>query len=141
MDQDTSVRRQLLALQDMALPELTAKWRDLFQRDPPEYGVVFMRRRLAHRIQELTYGGMSEELRSRLASFNSRINRQHTGLRIGTRLVRSWRDAKYEVTVCENGFEYAGQIFTSLSAVARTITGVNRNGYEFFGIKDRLKND
>lgn len=141
MDQDASVRRQQLALQDMALPELTAKWRDLFQRDPPEYGVVFMRRRLAHRIQELTYGGMSDELRVRLTSFNSRINRQHTGLRMGTRLVRSWRNDKYEVTVCENGFEYAGQVFGSLSAVARTITGVNRNGYEFFGIKDRLKND
>ena len=64
MEQDVSVRRQLLALQSMTLPELTAKWRDLFQHDPPEYGIVFMRRRLAHRIQELTYGGMSNELRA-----------------------------------------------------------------------------
>ena len=76
-----------------------------------------------------------------MSSVNAKLQRRHTGLRPGTRIVRSWRDNKYEVTVCENGFEYAGQIFTSLSAVARTITGVNRNGYEFFGIKDRLNYD
>ena len=34
------------------------------------------------------------------------------------------------------GFEYNGCIYGSLSAVARAITGVNRNGREFFGMKE-----
>ena len=42
------------------------------------------------------------------------------------------------VTYHVEGFEWNGQIYSSLSAVARMITGTNRNGFTFFGIKDKL---
>lgn len=131
------VRAQLLNLQHMTLPELSEKWRLLFHREPPKYGEVFMRRRLAHRIQELAYGGLSDAAQKKLDSVNDKINRTNSGLRIGTVIVRTWRDKKYEIRVCKDGFEWDGRIFNSLSATARTITGVNRNGYKFFGIKGR----
>ena len=57
----TSVRAQLFQLQSMDMDDLSHKWRELFHTEPPDYGAVFMRRRLAHRIQELVYGGLSEE--------------------------------------------------------------------------------
>lgn len=136
--QSNEVRAQLLNLQHLALPELTEKWKLLFHKAPPEYGEVFMRRRLAHRIQELAYGGLSDAAQKKLNSVNGKIRRTHSGLRIGTVIVRTWRDTKYEVRVCKDGFEWNGQIFNSLSATARAITGVNRNGYEFFGIKDKI---
>ena len=53
---ENSVRRQLLALTQMDKEELISKWQDLFGTTPPEYGTLFMRKRLAHRIQELFYG-------------------------------------------------------------------------------------
>ena len=45
-----SVRSQLLGLQHLTMEELIEKWKMLFHKDPPQYGEVFMRRRLAHRI-------------------------------------------------------------------------------------------
>ena len=133
-----NVRSQLLALQHLSMEELIEKWKMLFHKSPPQYGEIFMRRRLAHRIQELAYDGLSEATQRKINSINTPVFRTHTGLRIGTVIVRSWRDAKYEVRVCKEGFEWNGQIYNSLSAVARAITGVNRNGYKFFGIKDKL---
>lgn len=140
--QPDGVRSQLLHLQHLAMPELIEKWKLLFHKEPPEYGEVFMRRRLAHRIQELTYGGLNDAARKKLDSVNGRLKRSTASdIRIGTLLVRTWRDRKYEVRVCKDGFEWGGQIYSSLSATARAITGVNRNGYEFFGIKEKRKHD
>lgn len=136
--QQSEVRAQLLNLQHLAMPELTEKWKLLFHKKPPEYGEIFMRRRLAHRIQELAYGGLGDAATRKLNSVNGKIRRTHSGLRVGTVIVRTWRDSKYEVRVCKDGFEWNGQLFNSLSATARAITGVNRNGYEFFGIKDKI---
>lgn len=136
--QPNEVRTQLLNLQHLAMPELTEKWKLLFHKKPPEYGEIFMRRRLAHRIQELAYGGLSDAAQKKLNSVNGKIRRTHSGLRVGTVIVRTWRDSKYEVRVCKDGFEWNGQLFNSLSATAHAITGVNRNGYEFFGIKDKI---
>ena len=136
-----AVRDDLLALQHLTMPELIEKWRLLFNREPPKYGELFMRRRLAYRIQELAYGGLSDAAKRKIESVNGNVRRTHTGLRIGTLIVRTWRDVKYEVRVCRDGFEWNGKVFKSLSAVARAITGVNRNGHLFFGVKDRVKND
>ena len=138
---ENGVRSELLALQRLALPQLIEKWRLLFNTEPPKYGEVFMRRRLAYRIQELAYGGLSNEAVKKIESVNGQVRRAHTGLRIGTLIVRTWRDKKYEVRVCRDGYEWDGRVFGSLSAVARAITGVNRNGKLFFGIKDGVKHD
>ena len=136
-----AVREDLLALQHLAMPQLIEKWQLLFNREPPKYGELFTRRRLAYRIQELAYGGLSDAARRKIENVDVNVRRTHTGLRIGTLIVRTWRDVKYEVRVCRDGFEWNGKVFKSLSAVAKAITGVNRNGYLFFGIKDKLKND
>ena len=120
------------------MEELIEKWKILFHKDPPQYGEVFMRRRLAHRIQELAYGGLSDAAIKKINSINGPVFRTHTRLRIGTVIVRTWHDVKYEVRVCKEGFEWNGQIYSSLSAVARMITGTNRNGFTFFGIRDKI---
>ena len=65
---EDSVQRQLLSLAQMDKDELAAKWQKLFGKNPPEYGPVFMRRRLAHKIQELFYGGLSEVIKERMLS-------------------------------------------------------------------------
>ena len=41
------------------------------------------------------------------------------------------------VTVTEDGFEYNGRIYRSLSAVAQQVTGTRWNGFSFFGLKNR----
>jgi hypothetical protein len=51
------------------------------------------------------------------------------------RLVRTWKGKKYGVTVTQNGFEYEGKSYTSLSHIANTITSSRWNGWLFFGLK------
>jgi hypothetical protein len=57
----------------------------------------------------------------------------------GTKLTRVFKGHKYQVEVLDNGFEYDGEKYRSLSAVAHTITGSHWNGYLFFGLNDPNK--
>ena len=136
MDKDT-VKSRLLALQRMRLPELHQEWEALFHHAPPGYGEQFMRKRLAWRVQELAYGGIDADTERRIAAEDGKVARRETGLRLGTLIVREWHGVRHEVRVVRDGFEYNGRIYGSLSAVARGITGVNRNGREFFGMRGK----
>jgi len=142
-----SVLRQMAVLQSMSLHQLREKWLDLYGGEPPQYKKQFLIKRLAYRIQELFYGGLSEQAKTHLrqaalndpvATVNRRIpeeRKTNETILPGTRLVRTWNDRRYEVIARSEGFEYDGRIFKSLSAVAREITGTRWNGKVFFGLK------
>lgn len=53
----------------------------------------------------------------------------------GTRLVREWQGRLYQVVVLASGFEYEGRTYSSLTAIAREITGISWSGPRFFGLK------
>ncbi|NWH07132.1 MAG: DUF2924 domain-containing protein, partial [Alphaproteobacteria bacterium] len=53
----------------------------------------------------------------------------------GTRLLREFQGVEHIVTVTIEGYEYRGRPYKSLSAIARAITGVQWNGWVFFGLK------
>jgi hypothetical protein len=142
-----SVLRQMAMLQSMSLDQLRDKWLDLYGGEPPRYKKQFLIKRLAYRIQELFYGGLSEQAKAHLrqaalndpvATVDRRIpeeRKTNETILPGTRLVRIWNDRRYEVIAQSEGFEYDGRIFKSLSAVAREITGTRWNGKIFFGLK------
>jgi hypothetical protein len=50
-------------------------------------------------------------------------------------LTRQYRGRTIKVVVLPNGFEFEGQVYRSLSAVAKVVTGAHWNGYHFFGVK------
>jgi len=134
-----SVRRQLLALAQMSKPELAEKWQDLFGKEAPNYGTVFMRKRLAFRVQELFYGGLSRDLlKAMLRNGGDPVAAQakKRGPRPGTIIVRMWHGERHEVVIRTNGFEYNGQLYRSLTAVARKITGAHWNGKRFFQLTE-----
>jgi hypothetical protein len=54
----------------------------------------------------------------------------------GTRLIREWHGVEHCVTVLQDGYEYAGRPYKSLSGVARAIAGTRWNGWVFFGLKN-----
>ncbi|MFH1346532.1 MAG: DUF2924 domain-containing protein [Pseudomonadota bacterium] len=140
-----TVLAQLAALKDAPAPALKAKWRALFDSEPPPYNRRFLESRLAYRIQELAYGGLKKETVERLRA----LGKQYSGkpgakpkdanrrLPIaGTQLIREWQGVEHCVTVRGDDFEYLGQPYKSLSAIAREITGVRWNGWVFFGLKN-----
>ena len=55
-------------------------------------------------------------------------------LKPGVRLVREWRGRTHTVTVTEDGFEYAGTRYPSLTKIAKKITGAHWSGPRFFGL-------
>ena len=62
-----TVLGQLAELKTTPIPALKAKWRALFDSEPPPYNRRFLESRLAYRIQELAYGGLKPETKARLA--------------------------------------------------------------------------
>jgi len=139
-----TVLAQLAALKTGPVADLKQKWRDLFDREPPPYNRRFLENRLAYRIQELAYGGLTEETLERLEALADELDgktpRRRSALETrpiaGTRLVREWKGREHCVTVRQKDFEYQGRPYKSLSAIARHITGTRWNGLVFFGLKN-----
>jgi len=52
----------------------------------------------------------------------------------GTRLSRDWQGRTYVVDVLDKGFAFNGKLFSSLTPIAKTITGSHRSGPHFFGV-------
>jgi len=141
-----SVLAQLAALKSTPVVDLKQKWRDLFEREPPPYNRRFLESRLAYRIQELAYGGLSEETLERLDALADELDGK-AGRKsslpnrpiAGTRLIREWNGVEHCVTVRHSDFEYQGRPYRSLSAIAKHITGTQWNGLVFFGLKNTRK--
>jgi len=138
--------KQVAELNDMNLHELRQRWRELLNEEPPSYGRAMMMKRLAYRIQELAHGGLPRETRDQMDRILDIVGYDAMGLREnvkkptgpvpGTLLIREWRGERHEVTALENGFEYRGLRFRSLSAVAFHIAGTKWNGPAFFGVRN-----
>jgi len=141
----SSIIKQVLALQNQSIQELKQLWVQLFDEPAPPYQKNYLLPRLAHRLQELAYGRMSEKATNTLELLanqmekrgkfsNHMLNGRPT---VGTKLIREFQGVDYEVIVAENGFVYRGQTYKSLSAIARRITGTRWNGPLFFGLRTR----
>lgn len=130
-------------LKAMDRKTLADVWQRAFGRPiPPKLYKNTVVMLLGYRLQELALGGLSLQTQRYL---NSLLPRSSGGraakpvrrLKPGTRLQRSWQGRSYSVTVMEDGFEYTGKRYASLSVIARTITGTPWSGPAFFGLKDK----
>src|SRR5712691_6086533 len=123
MPQD--VGNRLTLLPRMTKAQLLALWKELFRVPRPRQvrrGLII--RILAYRIQEQAYGGLNAATRKRLGElarkFETNPKAELSGaprIKPGTRLVRDWRGQSHRVTVLENGYEYAGKRYSSLSQI------------------------
>ena len=135
---------QALAALDRA--SLRHLWRELFGSVAPSKAshslLIYC---LAYRMQENAYGGLSAGTRMRLRNIAQQLTSDSAApssiaARIppGTRLIRQWRAQRHEVTVLEKGYAYRGSRYTSLSAIARLISGTHCSGPRFFGLTSSL---
>ena len=142
---DETILKQLAELPTLSVPELRERWRLLYQREPPNYSKPNLVRRIAYRIQELKYGGLSEATKDQLRQIGRadearrRKGKKNDAPVVGTRLIREWGGRRHEVTVVRGGFEYRGKRYRSLSAIARAVTGTSWNGWVFFGLRKQGK--
>jgi hypothetical protein len=101
-----------------------------------------MIRGIGYRLQEIEHGGLNKSTRRKLKTLAKMF--ETTGriapdpglsLKPGARLVREWRGRTHTVTVTEDGFEYAGVNYPSLTKIATKITGAHWSGPRFFGLQ------
>ncbi len=131
---------KVAALPSLENDELKKLWIELFDERAPRKKRDYLIPRLAWRIQELAYGGLSDNAQDRIDRLmRTKEELKPAGRRIkrpavGTKLIREYQGIEHHVTVTRNGFEYQGRTFGSLSHIAREITGTRWSGPLFFGL-------
>ncbi len=137
-----ALEAEIARLPDLGLAGLREHWMRLYGRPVPKYfRQDLMVRAIAYQMQVKAYGGLSVATKQRLreiaeAARDGTFDAVDLEPRIkpGTKLVRTWKKATHEVMVLQDGFAWNGKRYTSLSTVAKTITGTSWNGWRFFGI-------
>lgn len=137
MTADTAARvnDRIKRLAILSPAQLNDQWQRTFRREAPGWSPDLLRRAIANRWQEAVLGGLPPDVSSqieRLVRDWERAARNQT--RVGVRYVRHWGGEVHHVTAVEDGLEYRGTIYRSLSAVAKHITGMHRSGPHFFGV-------
>jgi hypothetical protein len=154
-----NVGKELAALQRLSVKELQERYAEVFGEGTNTNNRAWLIKRIAWRIQALTEGGLSERARRRAAELANDADlrlsppkikavptampeRTLTGVLAdkgdsrlplpGTIITREYRGQTIQVRVLTKGFEYAGEVYKSLSAVAKVVTGSHCNGYAFF---------
>lgn len=160
-DPDGAVLREIQALEAMTVKQLQAKHIELYGFATRNKNKRQLFKRLAWRVQELKWGGVRQDVLDYLRSIEDDRDARFLPPRIpkvspnaprksvklprserpampptGTILEREFGGHVHRVTLLDDGVEYQGRRFRSLSGVAREITGTNWNGKRFFGLVD-----
>jgi len=137
-----SLSEQIECVQQLTLAELRAEWRRLFRTQPPSLSRDLIIRAIAYRLQEAAHGGLPKAMRRKLVSLANELKADGQisadpgpQIKPGARLVREWRGRTHLVTVTDEGFDYAGRSYPSLTKIAHAITGARWSGPRFFGLR------
>lgn len=133
----------LAALETQDVEVLRATWLRLYRASSPDrISHDLLLRGIAHRLQEATLGGLRPAAKRKLTAWSASLaagGSQPTPtaaarLKPGATLIRTWRGTTHNVQVRDDGFEYQGTRYASLSHVAQAITGAHWSGPRFFGL-------
>ena len=158
-DQHAKIARQIAELEGLTVGQLQEKWEEVWQEPCRSRNKDNLKKRIAWKIQANAYGGLSQRALDRARELadetllrvrNTRVPSATPGgetvihrfapqtpgdqLMVGRVLTRDYQGRKLVVTVQEKGFLFEGQIYRSLSAVAKAVTGAHWNGRAFFGL-------
>ena len=147
---------EIRRLRTMSVSELQVRHAEVFGDAYRSRNRDFLWRRIAWRLQELAEGGLPERIKEQAIQRACDADLRVIPLKdargipvpellaqtppdprmptVGTTLRRDFGGITHEVKTLQDGFEYNGQKFKSLSAVAREITGTRWNGLVFFKV-------
>jgi len=136
-----AIAGEINRLRSLALKELRGEWRRLYASEPPQISRDLLVLGLGYRLQEIDQGGLGRATRRKLKTIAKNLRKTgrvgptpSLALKPGARLVRGWRGRAHTVAVTEDGFEYAGTSYSSLTKIAKKITGAHWSGPRFFGL-------
>ena len=139
---------EIAQLDSLALDRLREEWRRLYQTPPPKrLSRDILLRGITYKMQENAFGGLSKAVHrslqtsARSETFPAKKRRPSPSFKPGTRLVREWHGVTHTVVMLDDGVEWRGQRYRSLSVVAREITGAHWSGPRFFGLNGARGDD
>ena len=131
-------------VRSLGLDAVRKHWNSTFGTPPP-VGITkdILGRMIAYRIQEEAFGGLDRETIRLLDSLvrGRKSDELDRRLMPGTVLIREYRGERHTVTVAPGGFVWQGATYSSLSTIARAITGTAWNGPRFFGLRSNARPD
>lgn len=157
-----NVGKEVAALQRMTVRELRTRYAEVFGEATRAGNKAWLVKRIAWRLQSLAEGDLSERARQRAAELANDADvrlsppkaqqtppapaaRTKTATLAvagddrlplpGSIITREYKGQTLQVAVLPNGFEFEGEVYKSLSAVAKAITGQHCNGYYFFRLR------
>jgi hypothetical protein len=151
------IGKRIAALADMTTPELRDEYARVFGEETRSKHKVYLRKRITWGLQARAHGGLSENALRRAEELANEsdltllapkgwteartFQSKQAGPQLlpGSQLTRRYKDQDIVVTVLPGGFEWKGQTFKSLSAVAKAISGSHCSGNLFFGLKRRAR--
>jgi len=156
-----NVAKEIAALGRMTVSELRSKHIDAFGEPTRTGNREYLVKRIAWRLQANAYGDLSCQARRRAEELANDADLRTTAPKVrkieapppltrqasvafgsdsrlpmaGSNIKRLYKGREIVVRVLPRGFEYEGQVYRTLSAVARAVTGTHWNGYHFFNLK------
>jgi Protein of unknown function (DUF2924) len=133
-----AIEAEVDLVRSLGIDALRRRWRTMFGAVPPP-GLTkdILGRMIAYRMQEQAFGGLDREtarMLDRLAR-GEKPNVPSRRLKPGTVLIREYQGERHTVTIVPDGFAWNGAIYSSLSVIAKAVTGTTWNGPRFFGLR------
>jgi hypothetical protein len=165
MQMTVNVQRELALLERMSVKELKIRYAEVFGDETRTGNRVWLVRRIAWRIQANAMGGLSERAFKRATELSNESDLRTIPPKLrgsmvkdeagppttvtqtvvfghdnriplpGTVLSRQYKGRTIHVRVLQRGFEFEGEVYRSLSAVAKVISGTHCNGFRFFQLR------
>lgn len=143
----SGIEDEITALEYLGTQELRRRWRRLYHTEPPAgLSRDLHIRAIAYKMQERVHGRLPQYVKRKLRTLAGQLETGGGGkfkpgimLKPGAKLVREWGGRPHAVVVLDDGFDYEGKRYPSLSSIAREITGARWSGPRFFGIRQALK--
>ncbi len=148
----SSVEAEIARLRDLDVKTLRARWRTSFGREaPPQMARHLLFAMLAYRLQAEVMGDLDAETvrflrqldltssKQAAVPLTKAFERRRRDLAPGTVLTREWGGQHHRVMVLNGGFAWPGRTYSSLSEIAKAITGTKWNGPRFFGLRDKKR--
>lgn len=150
-----TINRELASLKRMSVSELQTKYVEVFGEATTGRHKSWLQKRIAWRIQANAFGGLTDRAKQRAAQLANEADLRVTAPReshgevkptkrlapkdervppVGDHIIRVYKNREHIVIVRHDGFEYEGQFFRTLTAIAKEITGQHWNGFRFFNL-------
>lgn len=150
------IEKEVAALQRLSTIQLADRYAELYGEPTRARHRTYLLRKVAWKLQALQEGDISERARKRavelargteLRVMAPRANDAPALVRVaagdprlppvGTAIIRQYKGNKIQVVVQSDGFEFEGELYKSLTAVAKKVTGTHCNGFRFFDLEDK----